>query len=254
MENSGVRLRVHFIPVGTEIQRVVEPLKVLHADVALLLTSGSTDRARYLLPKIEEKLKKSSILSEEINCNVLDPSEVVNEVGNIVTSAPRHEYFFNVSTGTRNAAIAGIMAGMFWQVIPYYVPVDDQMKGIDSEQDYPVNGPPSFIPTFDVPILEKPALRALEFIASKNRPCQKKEVLTYLSESGVIGPRLKTSVSPQALHGQLDSILDKLNIWGFIEQTNRGKKMSIGITRKGIEGMKMFFHMLKPKVPLDVLK
>jgi hypothetical protein len=253
VEYSVVRLRVHFASLGFQVQRIVEPMKMLHADVGIILTYSWTDRAQHLLPKVVDNLKESGIKSVIVKCNIWDTSEVVNEIGAVVTATPQHEYYFNVSTGTRNAAIAGAIAGMFWHVRPYFMAINDQDKPLHSEQDFPVNGMPNFVPTFEVPVLEKQALNALEFLASRSTSSLKREVLSYLKERGVIGPRLKESVSDQALQGQVDSILNKLSSWGFIELSGRGKKLKIGITREGIEGRKMFFHMLNPKRPLDVL-
>ena len=253
VEYSRVRLRVHFAPLGFQVQRIVEPMKMVRADVGIILTYSQTDRAQHLLPKVISDLEESNIRTETLRCNIWDTSEVVNEIGAVVTSARQHEYFFNLSTGTRNASIAGVMAGMFWQVTPYFMPINDQGKPIDSEQDFPVSGSPNFVPTFEVPILEKQALMALEFLVSRSGPFWKREVLSFLKEKGVIAPRLKQSVSDQALQGQLDSILNKLTSWGFIELSGRGKKLKIGITPKGIEGRKMFFHVLNPRAPLTIL-
>jgi hypothetical protein len=61
----------------------------------------------------------------------LQTPKVVNEMGSIVSSSPQHEYFFNVSTGTRAASIGGVIAGMFWHVRPYYVEVNELAKTVN---------------------------------------------------------------------------------------------------------------------------
>jgi hypothetical protein len=253
METNAVRLRVHFAPVGFEVLRVIEPMKILHADVALLLTLSQTDRTRFHVEKIMHGLKESHIQAQVIECNIWSTSEVVNEVGSIVTASPQHDYLFNVSTGTRTAGIAGVIAGMFWRVLPYYVAVDDQAKPVHSEQDFPLSGFPQLVPTFEIPLLDGAAVAALEYIAGKQEPVPKRLLLAHLKHNGVVGPRQKRIVSPQALHGQVDSILHKLETWGFVDLVGRGKLMRVKITDKGIEGRKMFFHVLNPRKPLPVL-
>jgi hypothetical protein len=253
METNAVRLRVHFAPVGLEFLRITEPMKILHADVALLLTVSQTDRTRFNVEKIMHYLKDSRIQAQVIECNILSTSEVVNEIGSIVTASPQHDYLFNVSTGTRTAGIAGVIAGMFWRVLPYYVAVNDQAKPVHSEQDFPVSGFPQFVPTFEIPLLDKTTIAALEYTAGKQEPIPKRLLLAHLKDNGVIGPRQKRTVSPQALHGQVDSILHKLESWGFVDLFGRGKLMRVRITDKGIEGRKMFFHMLNPRKPLSIL-
>ena len=104
--------------------------------------------------KIVKDTATNHIHTQVIECNIWNASEVVNEVGSIVTASPQHEYLFNVSTGDQNPlAIAGVMAGMFWRVRPYYVAVDDQAKSVNSEEDFPTRGPPQFIPTFEIPLV-----------------------------------------------------------------------------------------------------
>jgi hypothetical protein len=253
METNAVRLRVHLAPVGFEVLRVIEPMKILHADVALLLTFSQTDRARFHVEKIMHGLKESRIQAQVIECNIWSTSEVVNEVGSIVTTSPQHDYLFNVSTGTRTAGIAGVIAGMFWRVLPYYVAVDDQAKPVHSEQDFPLRGFPQFVPTFEIPLLDEATVAALEYIAGKQEPIPKRSLLAHLRDNGVVGPRQKRTVSPQALYGQVDSILHKLETWGFVDLVGRGKLMRVRITDKGIEGRKMFFHVLNPRKPLPIL-
>jgi hypothetical protein len=253
METNPIRLRVHFAPVGVEVLRVTEPMKTLHADVALLLTVSQTDRTRFNVENIMRDLKESRIQAQVVECNILSTSEVVNEVGSIVTASPQHDYLFNVSTGTRTAGIAGVIAGMFWRMLPYYVAVDEQAKPVYSERDFPSRGFPQFVPTFEIPLLDKATVAALEYIAGQQEPMSKRMLLAHLRDNGVVGPRQKRTVSSQALHGQVDSILRRLESWGFINLAGRGKLMRVRITDKGIEGRKMFFHVLNPRKPLPIL-
>ena len=253
MVQSPVRLRVHFAALGPQVQRITEPMKMLRADVGILFTFSTTDRSQLFLPKVVEALESSHISVKTVTCNISETSEVVNEIGGIVTAAPRHEYFFNVSTGTINASIAGTIAGMFWKVRPYFIDVDEYKKPIHSEQDFPIIGLPKFIPTFEVPVLEKQSFYALEFLVSKGRSCHKREVLSYLEENGVIGTKAGKSDSDQALQGQLNSIIYRLLTWGFVELTDHGKRLKITVTEKGIEGRKMFFHILHPSELPDIL-
>lgn len=235
-----------------EVLRVVEPLKRLRADAALLLTYSQTGRGRFSLEKIVQELKDNRVPTKIIECDTFDTSQVVNQIGSIVTAAPQHEYFYNVSTGPRTASIAGVIAGMFWNVRPYYVTVDDQARPVHFEHDFPVTGDPRFIPTFEVSLLDQSAVEVLEHLASSEESLSKRQILTELKDKGIIGPRQKTKVSPQALYGQLDAIIRKLEAWGFVELEGRGKGTRVLITDKGIEGRKMFFHVLSRQKPLEL--
>src|SRR5690348_12222176 len=101
MKPASPRLRAHFAPLGFEVVRVVEPMKTLKADVAILLTLSRTDRARFCLEKIEELLGQQKISTHVVECDIWDTSSVVNEVGAIVTASPSHDFLFNASTGPK---------------------------------------------------------------------------------------------------------------------------------------------------------
>lgn len=249
---ESVRLRIHLAPISSEVLRVVEPMKRLRADIAILLAYSQTDRTRFTLDKIVQQLNEYRIQTKVIECDIFDMSQVVNQIGSIVTAAPLHDYFCNVSTGPRTASIAGVIAGMFWHVRPYFVFVNDQAKPVHFENDFPIVGEPRFIPTFEVSALDQSAVAALECLTGSVGPMSKRQLLGELKRGGFVGPRQKEQVSPQALYGQLDVILRKLESWGFIESRGRGKGMHIAITDKGIEGRKMFFHVLNPQKPLDL--
>ena len=119
-QQSVVRLRVHFVPIGYEVQRVVEPLVHLRADVALLLTKSITDRASSSLHKIEQLLNEEAIQFQVIELNIWDTSVVIDQVGAVISSARSNDYFFNLSTGPKTTTIAGTIAAMLWPIKPYY--------------------------------------------------------------------------------------------------------------------------------------
>jgi uncharacterized protein DUF6293 len=253
MGPGKVRLRVHFAVVGSEVLRVAEPMKILDADVGLLLTLSKTDRSGLNAEKIKHELK-NQIKIEVMECSSFDTSVIVDEIGSVVTAYPHHEYMFNVSTGPRTASIAGVIGGMFWRLQPYYIAINDQAKPVHGEGDFPVSGAPKFIPTFQIPVLDQGAVQALEFIAGAGQPIAKHTLIAHMVKIGQMGPRQRKEVTSQALYGQVDSILDRLYSWGFVEREGHGKQARITVTESGIEGRKMFFHMLNPrKKPIDLL-
>lgn len=247
-----VRLRVHFVPVGFEVDRAVEPLKALRADAAILITFSRTDRVSASLKAIVERLEKSRIPSHVVECNVWDVAVVATEVGSIVAGARHHEYFFNVSTGPKTACIAGTIAGMFWPIKLYYAPVDYSAKTRLNKQDYPFRPPVSFIPTFETPPLDRTVVTTLEHIVEAG-PISKGALISRLKSLGAIGPRQRPSVTPQALHAQTDAILRRLDSWGFVEIEGRGKAMRVRATEMGRAGAKMFHHVLYPRPPPELL-
>ena len=179
--------------MGFEVQRVVVPAKVLRADVVVLFTLNRADNARRALELAIADLSTERIQHHVVECNIWDPPTVVNEVGSIVTASPHHEYFFNVSTGAKTACIGGTIAGMFWRVQPYYQAVDYGSKPIAGKEDYPVKGPPVFVPTFETPMLDRGTVGTLEFIVNQKAPTSKRELMNHLKESSTDSSTHETS-------------------------------------------------------------
>jgi len=245
---------VHFAPVGYEVTRVVSPLSVLRADAVILITTSTTGKPGHYHSKVIEALDASSIPHETRTCNFWDVGIVVDEVGAMMAAAPQHEYFYNVSTGSKSCAIAGTISAQFWPLRTYYVPVDyERVTGI-IEDDHPVKGPPLFMPTFSVPSLDHASVLALNFLAQQSAPVSKRFLIDDLRARQVIGPRKGKSITPQALQAQVDGILRRLESWGFIETKGRGLSLRIGVTEKGISGNKMFNHLLNPREAPAILR
>lgn len=245
---SGIRLRVHFAAVGFEVDRIVRPMEDMKADVGVLLSYSYTDRAQKPFEEVVRKLKSDGLGPLILNTDLWDPSQVVDVVGATVSSAPQHEYFFNVSTGPKPACVAGTMAAMFWRIRPYYAGVD-YSKELFGPGDHPTVGPPTFITTMVAAPPDKQSMMALAFLVTRAKPVSKKELLAHMVSTRSIGAQSGESASPQSLHGQLDSVLGRLEAWGFVRREGRGKPMRIHLTDSGKGGYKMFHHSLAPRPP-----
>lgn len=256
MVDSSVRLRVHFAAVGLQIRRVVEPARELRADVVLLVTRSTTDRLRHELGLTRSLLEESKppVRTHVIECDIWDASAVVDEVGAVISAAPQHDYFFNVSSGAKTACIAGTIAGMFWKVRPYYVAVDYEGTTRYGEEDYPVKGATQFVPTFEVPLLDPADITALQFLCMKRQAVAKRDLIKYLSERNFLGARNGGSASPQAIQSQMNAILRHLGSWGFVQSSGRGRQLRISPTDRGVWGNRMFQHQLTTRAPLDLLR
>jgi hypothetical protein len=253
-DRPRVRLRVHLVPLGYDVARAVTPAKTLRADAVILLTERRDERPRSPFQRALRSLKRNRILVEALECNLWDPPSVVDEVGNLVTAAPSNEYFFNVSTGARTAAVGGTIASMFWPIRPYYQPVAYVDSSVVSEVDAPVTGPPFFIPTFDAPSLHVGDVDTLRFLVSQSDPTSKRQLMAHMRGAETIHARTKASVSPQAFHAQTNVILRHLVAWGFVETSGHGKRLRIQATEMGRGGARMFRHMVEPRRVPGILR
>jgi hypothetical protein len=177
-----------------------------------------------------------------VECDIWRVSAVVNVVGAVVKSAPNHEYFFNVSTGAKTACIGGTIGAMLWGVTPYYQALDYAGRADELKEEFSTKGEPQLIPTFEARGLEASDLKALEAISRGGGSTAKRGLLDDLKSEGLIGPKREGTGSQQAYYGQLKSILDRLETWGFIEIRGKGKRALIVLTQAGKEGATMFRH------------
>lgn len=256
--SSPVRLRVHFAALGFGVDRLVKPMLAMRADVAIILTKSKQDQAKGFLRRCTDALEAKAVKVDVLECDIWRVSPVVNEVGAVVKSAPQHEYFFNVSTGSKTSCIAGTIAGMLWGVRPYYQGVNYAGKADERKEEFPISGAPQLIPTFETRGLEAADLRALEIISAKGGPIPKRDLLVELKKAGLIAPKRDTpgkeDMTSQAYYGQLSSILDRLDSWGFVQIAGRGRAAVVILTDAGREGATMFFHESRPSKPRESLR
>lgn len=250
----GARLRVHFVPVGSHVERMVVPIQKLRADVVLFVTQSRKDAFKEYLEEALSVVRKGRSQAEVIECNIWDAPAVVNEVGGVVTSAPNHDYLFNVSTGTKPACLGGSMASMFVPVRPYYQPVEYEGPLGQGKRPPRLLDDIQFFPTFKAPPFGRIDVETLRFVIRANAPLRKKELMDHLKEHQLIAPKERTVVTKQAYHAQTDVILARLESWGFIRIHDRGRRMRIEATDLGQGGARMFDYILNPRKPLEVLK
>lgn len=251
-EPARVGLRVHFAGQGFEVQRIVGPAESLRAEVVVLFTKTRTDDAAPQLRQVIHDLHAARIQTHVIECEIWEPSAVVDEVGNIFGQARQHTYYFNVSTGPKTAGMAGTIAAMFWPIHAYYQHVNHKAKTVAGKEDYPLVGRPKLQPTFSTPPMEAPVAQTLDQIVHSGKPLSKRDLIAKMKALGAIHPRVNGKISPQAEHGQADVVLAKLTGWGFVKVDGRGKSMRIYPTEEGKDGARMFRHLLQPR-PLPQL-
>ena len=248
------RFRVHVAPLGFEVDRLTRPAISLYAEVVVILTSSATDRSKAsdALELIRREFKESRIKVELVRTDLWDTPIVVNEVGGILQSAPHHEYFFNISTGPKPACIAGTLAADFWGIQAYYQPVDYEKPGAN-KVDYAVKGRPQFLTRFATPTPDTQAMRALQYLVTRAEPTAKKDLLNHLKETGVIRAQAGAKAEKQSHYGQLDTILGRLEGWGFVQSSGRRKGLRLEVSQAGKGGFKMFHHLVHPRDPLTSL-
>lgn len=118
---------VHIIPMGLELDRVIEGFKRYPTNRAIFIQG----KARYL--KVEQiarrnarevkKLISSTIKVENIELNLYDFESAFVELKNLFDELNDEGYqiYVNISTGTRIISTAALLACYLCNAIPYYV-------------------------------------------------------------------------------------------------------------------------------------
>lgn len=186
--------RVHIVPVGADIERMVEPAIQMRADVVYLLADApsTTDTSSSQLPAVEwtdeasveryvSQLRRggfdhAAAASERLAANHIEaPVEFVDQhdvyavLGLVTTLAHRyreHTVTVNVSTGTRLATIGAAMARMdeATDAEAYHVPAgdtaaaSDSPEGVDEVPDYHLESP------------SRDALTTMAVVAARDTP------------------------------------------------------------------------------------
>ena len=118
-------LRIHVTPVGYEFRRVIDPLIDMQADKVYLITQAEDDHVANIFSKIKEELanKFNHIDVCEVFLDVWDLYACIEKFREIIFQEKGNHVYFNVSTGTKITAIAGMLSCMMWNAQPYYAPV-----------------------------------------------------------------------------------------------------------------------------------
>jgi len=246
---AGTSFRVHLAAVGFEVERLFQPMVSMHADIALLLMRSTTDRQRAMetFHEVSRLLDAKGVRVEPVYCDLWDTNDVVNTLGGIFSAAPAHSYFFNASTGPKPACIAGVVAASYWPVQTYYVAADYDAPIVHGAQDYPVKGQPSFFTALSVEGPDSGSMAVMTHLVKRGEPVRKKDLIAAMETQGLIGLRSQRAATPQALHGQVDTILWRLEKWGFVQLSGHGKGLRISLTEHGKGGYLMFHHRIYPR-------
>ena len=231
-------LRVHIVPVGYEIDRVVLPAQQLRADKVILLIHNNPgqDKAVNFYDKIKTMLKKSNIQVTLADHNRLDLFEIIKTVKTLIHQEEGNIISVNLASGSKIQAIGCMMACMMFNdnknVDSFYVeakeylgfsgkPISTGIKEIDQ------------IPIYEIQKPEQRHITALKIIVDNNGKISKKEMAKMAVDQQLIVVNAENQ--SQATYASLDkNIISPLeNQWRFITVEKIGRTRWIKITKEG---------------------
>ena len=125
------RQRIHIAPVGFEIDRVVLPAVMDKADKVYLMIhdNPSEDKATKYAAEIEKRLKAAKIKTEFISCDWRNIEEITRTTRDLILKESDNEIALNLSSGSKNHAIAMDRACMTlrkrWNLRPFYAEAEE---------------------------------------------------------------------------------------------------------------------------------
>ena len=231
-------IRVHIAPIGRHLERIVEPLITLKADRVYLISYSEDDKAAEFLKQTKQILKKNNIEVKTEFTDIWNLTSCIETFQKIIQNEKDNQVFFNVSTGTKITAIAGMISCMIEGIQPYYAkakyPSVEFPKKINLKEINEIVSLPTFI-------IEKPKKESIEILKLvENQELSKKELIQILKENNTIKSQDGETLSKPAEHGQLKTILQPLFNAKQIETETRGRQSFVKITQKGKTALSVF--------------
>ena len=245
---SNVPLRVHVAHVGYEVQRVVRPLVDLRADRAYLVTGDPNDTAKEYWDQVLAILQNDFPLIE-VRTRFSSPwsfPDLLALYGRIVKeehSAGNHLYV-NISTGTKVAAMVGLLSSMLWGTTPYYAQIayGKQTYGARRVTEI-VTGIVTDIPVYRIGGPTEVELHILAVLSQRSKPLSKKALIRELQERGFIPT--SDRIKEPAAYGQLNGLLKPLTSRGFVDIEGERKNAIISITKAGRDALILFLPQVE---------
>lgn len=239
-------LRVHIVPVGFEVDRIVLPVISMKADKVWLITEkdSTVDSAKPYLDKAVAELNKRKIPYVVEKCSIRDLFDILKVYRRIIEAERANHVFINVSTGTKIEAIAGMMACMMFKSVhhriqPYYVEPEDYTVKPKKGQPLSVGCKAVFpLPDYKIERPEERLIHALVLVSEKGK-ISKKDLIQKCVEEDLINIKPEAKNQEVAKYSALNkTIITPLLSWKFIEVSGSGKRGRIIITEEGLNALK----------------
>ncbi len=233
-------LRIHIVPVGFEVDRVVIPAKNMKADKVWLLVhdNPSEDKSLPYVEKILNEFKKIKIKVEISKVNRLNLFQIIRAVKEIIEKERDNDIYINVASGSKIHAIACMMASMLFNekqnIKPFYAEAERYAAFEGKQQSFGVKTVMA-LPTYEIHKPRPELIKALKIIKESGGKIRKKEMAGLAERNGLISIHAREENFEQARYASLDKniIQPLLDNWKFVEVERVGRNRWIKITEAG---------------------
>ena len=235
------KLRVHIVPLGFEIDRIILPAQQMKADKIWLLKHDNPgqDKAKSYSDVILKDLKKNKIQVEFAEADRNDVYKILKAVKEIFEQEKNNDIYVNVSSGSKIQAIGCMMACMLFKecnVTPYYAE-PERYPATQEKQQFIGLKKIIPLPKYEIQKPRQDLIDALKIIKSHDGKIKKKDMAILAEEEKIITIKAKDENQSQARFASLDkNIIQPLQEqWKFIDVEKIGRNRWIKITQEGID-------------------
>ncbi|SFL50700.1 hypothetical protein SAMN04487950_4050 [Halogranum rubrum] len=249
----SVRERIHIMPMGYEVERIVLPAENFRADKVEVVTHTENDpEADECLELVEEGLSQRNIDYEIHRCDIFNLYESLGKIAELIFEHEDDDVYVNVSAGSKVTAIAGMIASMVMGSTAYYGKAEtykERPSGIGEVAElpsYPIDAPAS------------EQVTVMEYIhrylnqETVEEPPTKGDIIHFSERAGL--PYIRRNVAGKGKYRLLDTdILEPLMERGWVDVTKQGRNKVISISRDGEAALNAFRWMVDVDQNWDIL-
>lgn len=246
----NVRERVHVMPLGHEVERIVDPAIRYRADRVVLITHEDNDETGVeCLHQVEDRLNDQKIDYQAISCNIFDLYDSLETIAETIAKFDDHDVYVNVSTGSKITGMAGMIASMVLDCTAYYVRATDYDGtpsdiNIDDYQEiprYPIDGP------------DTDQVTVLEYIhrnAEIGNPPSKGAIIYFSLHVGL--EYISDDPADKGRYRLLDNhVIDPLLEQDYVTERKQGREVVLQTTENGRGALSAFKWLVNSDIDWD---
>ena len=244
-EAMDVVERVHIAPLGFERDRILDPARSYNADRIVLIEHVDDTERRDYHQKLIEKLEASNIDVETTKADIFGLYSTIGTVAELIRQYEGHNVYVNLASGSKVAAIGGMIACMAEGAVPYYVHAEQYVY----EESKPISSGVKSTRVMPADPMEHPEPERI-FVLQQLRedgPLSKKALIAVGREYDLPFVRHldDDGDSMRGEYRRLEShIIEPLLEDGYIEIEEAGQRRLAHITEKGDNTLEAFEYLI----------